>query len=84
MKEVTGYTVLASEGAAGGVEDLLVDDRSWRVLHLVVDTTRWLPGGEVVVPAELAAQVDWTSREITFDLSRDEIRRRAEFRPAGR
>lgn len=81
--EVIGYSVEASNGSAGRVEDLLVDDTSWKVHHIVVDTTSWWPGGEVLVPADLVAAIDWPRNEIKFDLSREDIRSRPEFPPAG-
>jgi hypothetical protein len=81
--EVIGYAVEAADGSAGRVEDLLVDDASWKVHHIMVDTTSWWPGGEVLVPADLAAAIDWPRRQIRFDLSRKEIQERPDFRPSG-
>lgn len=81
--EVMGYSVEASDGSAGRVEDLLVDDVSWRVHHIMVDTRSWWPGGEVLIPADLVAAIDWPRNEIRFNLSREDIRSRPEFRPTG-
>jgi hypothetical protein len=81
--EVIGYAVEASDGSAGRVEDLLVDDVSWKVHHIMVDTTSWWPGGEVLVPTDLAADIDWPRQQIRFDLSREDIQNRPEFRPSG-
>lgn len=81
--EVIGYAVQASDASGGSVEDLLVDDRSWKVHHIVVDTTSFWPGGEVLVPAELVTEVEWAGHQISFDLTREEIKRRADFRPSG-
>src|SRR5919201_4611235 len=47
--EVIGYSIQAPDGVIGHVEDLLVDDETWSVAHLVVDTRDWLPGKEVRV-----------------------------------
>ena len=37
-RDVLGWTVSARGGPAGVVRDLLVDDREWRVRHLIVET----------------------------------------------
>lgn len=37
-REIIGWTVSARGGPAGIVRDLLVDDGTWRVRHLVVET----------------------------------------------
>ncbi len=55
---VLGYELAASDGHVGKVEDLLIDEESWAVKQLIVDTTRWLPGGEITVPAALAQGID--------------------------
>jgi hypothetical protein len=81
--EVIGYAVEARDGSAGRIEDLLVDDASWRVMHFMIDTTSWWFGGEVLIPAEQAAAIDWPRRQITFDLTREDIQNRPEFRPSG-
>jgi sporulation protein YlmC with PRC-barrel domain len=81
--EVIGYSVEAQDGGAGKVQDLLVDDRSWKVMHFVIDTRTWWPGGEVLIPADQAAAIDWPRKQITFDLTREDIKSRPEFRPSG-
>lgn len=81
--EVIGYAAEARDGSAGRVEDLLVDDMSWRVMHFMIDTRTWWPGGEVLIPADQAAAIDWPRRQITFDLTREDIQERPEFRPSG-
>jgi hypothetical protein len=83
VQEVIGYAVLARDGEAGRVEDFLVDDESWAIRQIMVDTTSWWPGGEVLVGPEHAESVDWPRGEIAFDLSREDIRSRPEFRPSG-
>lgn len=49
-REVTGYHVQASDDEVGHVEDLLLDDTTWSIDAIVVDTRNILPGRKVVVP----------------------------------
>jgi hypothetical protein len=45
VKEVTGYHIQARDGD-GHLDDLLVDEMSWNLCHLVVDTRNWRPGSQ--------------------------------------
>lgn len=73
--EVIGYTIHASDGKIGHVEDLRIDDRNWAVSDLVVDTRDWLPGKKVLVPPSAVAGVDWSTRQVRLRLRREEVER---------
>jgi hypothetical protein len=45
--EVHGYHIATPDNAIGHVEDFLLDDESWTLRYLVVDTRNWLPGRKV-------------------------------------
>lgn len=74
FKEIKGYTVRASDGDAGDVQDLLIDPASWGVRHLIVDTRPWWPGGLVAVAPESASRIDWGAQCIELALSRDAVK----------
>ena len=68
--EVVGYRIRADDGELGHVEDFLVDDESWAIAGVVVDTCNWLPGKKVVVPPAAIAAVDWHKREVMISRQR--------------
>jgi sporulation protein YlmC with PRC-barrel domain len=76
---IIGYRIHASDGELGNVEDFLLDDETWSIHQLVIDTTRWLPGGEVVIPPGQIKQVDWISRSVFLGMDRDAIKHSPEF-----
>ena len=80
-REVIGYHVAANDGDIGHVADLLVDDASWTIRHLVVDTRNWLPGKKVLIDPDRLRSVDWVARTIMLDLSRGEIKASPEYDP---
>ena len=43
-KELSGYTLGASDGEIGKVREFYFDDRNWTVRYLVADTGGWLSG----------------------------------------
>jgi hypothetical protein len=78
-KEVTGYRVEARDGDAGEVADFLVEDADWTIHYIVVDTTRWWPGGEVIMAPTWVTQIDWSQRRAAVDLTRETIQKSPEF-----
>jgi len=46
---VTGYRLHATDGEIGHVEDFLVDDASWNIRFIRVDTRNWWPGERVLI-----------------------------------
>jgi len=71
--EVIGYAVRARDGDIGHIDDFMVDDESWSIRAVVVDTRNWLPGLRVFVAAGEIAALDWQARVASVRLSRAEI-----------
>jgi sporulation protein YlmC with PRC-barrel domain len=72
--EVVGYRIRAADGHLGHVEDLLVDDASWAIEGIVVDTKEWLPGGKVLVPPSAVDGIDYAAGEVQVHLTREELK----------
>lgn len=71
--EVIGYAIQASDDSFGRVADFLIDEQSWTIRLLVVDTRTWWPGGEVLVPPSRVREVSWEERSLMLDVTRSEI-----------
>jgi len=82
VEELAGYHIQAQDGEIGHVEDFVVDDESWRLRYMVVDTRNWLPGGKVLVATDWLEAVRWADRVVTTDLSRAAIKESPEYRPS--
>jgi hypothetical protein len=81
IEEVTGYVVGASDGEIGHVEDFLVDDGTWTVRQLVIDTRKWWPGRKVLVPPTVVDHVDWGERTVFVTVDRECVRGAPEYVP---
>jgi hypothetical protein len=79
VKDVTGYEAEASDGEIGSVSNFLVDDRTWSIRYIVVDTGHWLPGKKVLVTPESIERVEWETSRVTVSHSRDVVRAGPEF-----
>jgi uncharacterized protein YrrD len=80
--EVEGYHVAATDGEIGHVEDFLIDDRTWAINLLGIDTRNWLPGRKVVISPGWLRGVDWPNRQVEVDLTREQIESSPEYDPA--
>jgi hypothetical protein len=66
------------DGEIGHVEDFVVDDESWAIADMVVDTRNWLPSRKVLVPPSAIESVEWSAREVSVRLGREDIKRTPE------
>lgn len=71
--DLKGYTLAASDGDIGSVDDLYFDDHSWTVRHLVVDTGRWLSGRKVLISPASVVRFEPTARAIVTRLTRAQV-----------
>ncbi|HSW60902.1 MAG TPA: PRC-barrel domain-containing protein, partial [bacterium] len=47
--DVTGHTIQASDGTIGHVDDFIIDDETWALRYIVVDTKEWMAGKKVLI-----------------------------------
>jgi len=81
-RAVTGYYIQATDGDIGHVEDFLVDDHSWAIRYMLVDTTNWWPGKKVLVAPAWIERVDWAESKVHVTLTRVQIKNSPEYDPA--
>ena len=79
--ELTGYTIIAIDGKIGDVEDFLVDDTSWKLDFLVVDTGHWFPGKKVLISPNLVKEIEWDSSEVIIKVSEADVKNSPEYEP---
>jgi sporulation protein YlmC with PRC-barrel domain len=78
---VTGYHIEASDGDIGHVEDFIIDDETWEIRYLVVDTRNWLPGKKVLIAPRWIDRVSWEDSKVYVSLSREAIKNAPEYNP---
>ncbi len=73
IDEVCGYHVEGNDDAIGHVSDFVVDDVSWEIIDIVVDTRNWWFGKHVVVGSRYANYIDGVGKKLFVKLSRGAI-----------
>jgi hypothetical protein len=81
-KAVIGYHIEATDGEVGHVEDLLVDDETWAVRYLVVNTSNWWVGHKVLVAPQWIADLRWSDETVVVDLSREMVQAAPPYDPS--
>jgi uncharacterized protein YrrD len=73
-RSIIGSSVSGSDGAVGTISDMFFDAEKWLIRYIVVDTGKWIPGRQVLLPPSVIREIDWEQREIRVALSRDEVK----------
>ena len=71
---VMRYYVHASDGDIGHVQGFLVDEKTWSIQYLIVNTSNWWLGNEVLLSPAWIADVSWTESIVSIDLTRQAIK----------
>jgi hypothetical protein len=77
--EVSGYYIQAVDGEIGHVEDFLVDEETWSIRYMVVDTRNWWAGKKVLVSPQWIDSISWKESKVHVDLSRETIKDGPEY-----
>lgn len=71
---VSGYHIRATDGDIGHVTGYLVDDETWAIRYLVVDTSNWWIGHQVLIAPAWLEAVQWATRTVSVDMTREAVR----------
>jgi uncharacterized protein YrrD len=81
-EEVKGYHIHATDRNIGEVEDFIVDDSTWSVRFLIIDTGNWFPGKKVLISPKWIRSVQWADSAIYVDISAEEVKNSPEYDPS--
>ncbi len=76
---VRGYHIQATDGEIGHVDDFIIDDETWAIRYLIIDTQDWWPGKKVLVSPQWIERVSWTESKVFVNLSLEGIRQSPEY-----
>jgi hypothetical protein len=79
---VTGYPIHAADGEIGRVKGFLVDDRSWAIRELVVESGHWYSGKEIRLSTDKVNWISYNESKVHVSLTKADIQRTAEYQLA--
>jgi sporulation protein YlmC with PRC-barrel domain len=74
VQELEGYAVQATDGTIGHVKDFYVDDKTWVVRYLVVETGSWLSSRKVLISPISIGHPDWTERILPVSITKEQVK----------
>ena len=81
-KAVVGHHIQARDGDIGHVEDFLVEEHTWAIRYLIVNTSNWWAGHRVLVAPHWIESVNWSDETVSVDLLRQAVRDAPRYDPA--
>jgi len=75
------YYVHASDGDIGHVQGLIVDEKSWAIRYVIVNTSNWWMGHEVIIAPEWIDGVDWLDSKLSINLTRQSVKDSPSYDP---
>jgi hypothetical protein len=73
-KAVMKYHIEASDGGIGHLQGLLLDDETWAIRYLIVDTSNWWLGHQVLIAPKWIQYVSWSEHMVSVDLTRQSVK----------
>jgi hypothetical protein len=70
---VKGYHIHATDGDIGHVDGFLVDERTWAIRYLILNTSNWWLGHQVLIAPAWCEDVSWAHSKVTTGLTRQEV-----------
>jgi hypothetical protein len=77
--DVTGHHIQAKDGKIGHVADFIIDDKTWMIRYLIVDTLNWWDGKMVLISPRWINRVSWDKAKVFVNLSRAAIKQSPEY-----
>ena len=81
VDEISGYHIHATDGEIGHLADVLIDDSDWSLRYLIVNTSNWWAGKEVLISPRSTEAIRWTEHLVYLGVDRDKVRNGPEYDP---
>jgi len=75
---ITGYHIQAADGMIGHVSGFLVDDKSWVIGELIVETGHWYSGREILISPSKIERINYEESKVFVNLTKEDIQRTSE------
>ncbi|WP_339494345.1 PRC-barrel domain-containing protein [Pseudomonas sp. RA_105y_Pfl2_P56] len=67
-KAIIGYHIKATDGEVGHVDSVLINEQTWAIQYLVVNTSNWWLGHKVLIAPEWIDDIRWLDKSVSVDL----------------
>jgi uncharacterized protein YrrD len=75
---VTGYHIQTAGGLVGRVHDFAIDDQTWLISEVIVETGHWYAGKEILISPRSIDRISYEQSTVFVNLTKEDIQRTAE------
>jgi len=79
MKALRGYHIVTPDGKIGHVTDFIIDEESWAIRHLVIETGPWFFGKEIVISPKHIDHISYEESKVFVNVTREAILASTEY-----
>jgi hypothetical protein len=72
-KDLHAFTIRATDGELGTVDQLYFDDETWAIRYLTVETGGWLGGRPVLISPISVIHTDWQAQQLDVALTKKQV-----------
>ena len=76
-----GSRVIAADGDIGHVSDMLIDEETWAIRYLVIETASWWQGHQILIAPQWIEAMNWADTAISIEMTRQEVKGSPHFDP---
>ncbi|WP_183568557.1 PRC-barrel domain-containing protein [Mucilaginibacter sp. SP1R1] len=73
IKSLIPYSIGATDGMIGEVEEFYFDDESWKIRYLIVKTGDWLAERKVLISPEAIVKQPWKEGFFPVSLTKEQV-----------
>jgi uncharacterized protein YrrD len=73
INDLSDYTIQATDGEIGNVEELYFHQEGWRVRYLVVNLGNWLTRQQVLLVPDVVTRIDTENEQVVVNLTRQQV-----------
>jgi hypothetical protein len=73
-KAVMKYDIEAIDGGIGHVQGLLIDEDTWAIRYLIVNTSNWWLGHQVLIAPQWIKNVSWPDHAVLVNVTRQAVK----------
>ena len=77
--KVSGYNIQAMDGKIGHVDDFIIDDETWEIRYLIIDTQNWMPGKKILLPPQWIDLISWSDSNVLVNIQSEDIKQSPEY-----
>jgi hypothetical protein len=71
---IINYHIHATDGDIGHIEGLLIDEDTWAIRYMIVNTSNWWLGHQVLIPPHWIEDVSWVDAKASVNLTRQDVK----------